>query len=158
MGPSDLLTDTLPFTGGPAFLQPLSSALFFPKGSAPPSGLQPSRVPPTSPDSCPLPVPGAGRDAETGLAGSTDQGAASEQGPLYMDTPKGGPEIGLGLSHSCSSLFAGMELVACPRLVGAGTAAEEPLPAHQAPWPLSQRLAAKEPSGSEPSAFTFLNS
>uniref|UniRef100_A0A4W2CA28 AP-4 complex accessory subunit Tepsin n=1 Tax=Bos indicus x Bos taurus TaxID=30522 RepID=A0A4W2CA28_BOBOX len=158
VGPSDLLTDTLPFTGGPAFLQPLSSALFFPKGSAPPSGLQPSRVPPTSPDSCPLPVPGAGRDAETGLAGSTDQGAASEQGPLYMDTPKGGPEIGLGLSHSCSSLFAGMELVACPRLVGAGTAAEEPLPAHQAPWTLSQRLAAKEPSGSEPSAFTFLNS
>ena len=75
-----------------------------------------------------------------------------------MDTPKGGPEIGLGLSHSCSSLFAGMELVACPRLVGAGTAAEEPLPAHQAPWTLSQRLAAKEPSGSEPSAFTFLNS
>ncbi|XP_070630021.1 AP-4 complex accessory subunit tepsin isoform X2 [Bos indicus] len=158
VGPSDLLTDTLPFTGGPAFLQPLSSALFFPKGSAPPSGLQPSPVPPTSPDSCPLPVPGAGREAEIGLAGSTDQGAASEQGPLCMDTPKGGPEIGLGLSHSCSSLFAGMELVACPRLVGAGTAAEEPLPAHQAPWTLSQRLAAKEPSGSEPSAFTFLNS
>ncbi|XP_010854611.1 PREDICTED: AP-4 complex accessory subunit tepsin isoform X2 [Bison bison bison] len=158
VGPSDLLTDTLPFTGGPAFLQPLSSALFFPKGSAPPSGLQPSPVPPTSPDSCPLPVPGAAREAETGLAGSTDQGAASEQGPLCMDTPKGGPEIGLGLRHSCSSLFAGMELVACPRLVGAGTAAEEPLPAHQAPWTLSQRLAAKEPSGSEPSAFTFLNS
>ncbi|XP_055431327.1 AP-4 complex accessory subunit tepsin isoform X3 [Bubalus kerabau] len=156
--PSDLLTDTLPFTGGPAFLQPLSSALFLPKGSTPPSGLQPSPVPPTSLDSCPLPVPGAAREAETGLAGSTDQGVASEQGPLCMDTPKGGPEIGLGPSHSCSSLFAGMELVACPRLVGAGTAAEEPLPAHQAPWTLSQRLAAKEPSGSEPSAFAFLNS
>ncbi|KAI4533809.1 hypothetical protein MG293_016828 [Ovis ammon polii] len=158
VGPSDLLTDALPFTGGPAFLQPLSSALFLPKGSTPPSGMQPSPVPPVSPDSCPLPVPGAAREAETRLAGSTDQGAASEQGPLCMDTPKGGPEISLGPSHSCSSLFAGMELVACPRLVGAGTAAEEPLPAHQTPWMLSQRLAAKEPCGSEPSAFAFLNS
>ncbi|XP_060250945.1 AP-4 complex accessory subunit tepsin isoform X5 [Ovis aries] len=158
VGPSDLLTDALPFTGGPAFLQPLSSALFLPKGSTPPSGMQPSPVPPVSPDSCPLPVPGAAREAETRLAGSTDQGAASEQGPLCMDTPKGGPEISLGPSHSCSSLFAGMELVACPRLVGAGTAAEEPLPAHQTPWTLSQRLAAKEPCGSEPSAFAFLNS
>ncbi|XP_068833872.1 AP-4 complex accessory subunit tepsin isoform X3 [Capricornis sumatraensis] len=158
VGPSDLLTDALPFTGGPAFLQPLSSALFLPKGSTPPSGMQPSPVPPVSPDSCPLPVPGAAREAETRLAGSTDQAAASEQGPLCMDTPKGGPEISLGPSHSCSSLFAGMELVACPRLVGAGTAAEEPLPAHQTPWTLSQRLAAKEPCGSEPSAFAFLNS
>ncbi|XP_069399911.1 AP-4 complex accessory subunit tepsin isoform X4 [Ovis canadensis] len=158
VGPSDLLTDALPFTGGPAFLQPLSSALFLPKGSTPPSGMQPSPVPPVSPDSCPLPVPGAAREAETRLAGSTDQGATSEQGPLCMDTPKGGPEISLGPSHSCSSLFAGMELVACPRLVGAGTAAEEPLPAHQTPWTLSQRLAAKEPCGSEPSAFAFLNS
>uniref|UniRef100_A0A452EXV5 AP-4 complex accessory subunit Tepsin n=1 Tax=Capra hircus TaxID=9925 RepID=A0A452EXV5_CAPHI len=136
VGPSDLLTDALPFTGGPAFLQPLSSALFLPKGSTPPSGMQPSPVPPVSLDSCPLPVPG------TRLAGSTDQGAASEQGPLW-------PEISLGPSHSCSSLFAGMELVACPRL---------PLPAHQTPWTLSQRLAAKEPCGSEPSAFAFLNS
>ncbi|XP_055264342.1 AP-4 complex accessory subunit tepsin isoform X3 [Moschus berezovskii] len=158
VGPSDLLTDTLPFTGSQAFLQPLSSALFSPKGSTPPSGLQPSPVPPPSLDSCLLPVPGAAREAETRLAGSRDQGAASEQGPLCMDAPKGGPEIGLGPGHSCSSLFAGMELVACPRLVGAGTAAEEPLPAHQAPWTLSQRLAAKEPSGSEPSAFAFLNS
>uniref|UniRef100_A0A8C2S8B4 AP-4 complex accessory subunit Tepsin n=1 Tax=Capra hircus TaxID=9925 RepID=A0A8C2S8B4_CAPHI len=158
VGPSDLLTDALPFTGGPAFLQPLSSALFLPKGSTLPSGMQPSPVPPVSLDSCPLPVPGAAREAETRLAGSTDQGAASEQGPLCMDTPKGGPEISLGPSHSCSSLFAGMELVACPRLVGAGTAAEEPLPAHQTPWTLSQRLAAKEPCGSEPSAFAFLNS
>ncbi|KAM9750124.1 AP-4 complex accessory subunit tepsin isoform 2-T2 [Dama dama] len=158
VGPSDLLTDTLPFTGGQAFLQPLSSSLFSPKGSMPPSGLQPSPVPPTSPENCPLPVPGAAREAETRLAGSRDQGAASEQGLLCMDTPKGGPEITLGPGHSCSSLFAGMELVACPRLVGAGTAAEDPLPAHQAPWTLSQRLAAKEPSSSEPSAFAFLNS
>lgn len=158
VGPSDLLTDTLPFTGGQAFLQPLSSALFSPKGSMPPSGLQPSPVPPTSPESCPLPVPGAAREAETRLAGSRDQGAASEQGLLCMDTPKGGPEISLGPGHSCSSLFAGMELVACPRLVGAGTAAEDPLSAHQAPWTLSQSLAAKEPSSSEPSAFAFLNS
>ncbi|TEA30684.1 hypothetical protein DBR06_SOUSAS4110138, partial [Sousa chinensis] len=158
VGPSDLLTDTLPFTGGQGFLQPLSSALFSPKGTAPPSGLQPGPVPPTSLEGCPLPARADAREAKTRLAGSREQGAGSEQGPFGTDTAKRGPELDPGPGDSCDSLFAGMELVACPRLVGAGTAAEEPLPACQAPWTSSQRVAAKEPSGSEPSAFAFLNS
>ncbi|XP_059989326.1 AP-4 complex accessory subunit tepsin isoform X12 [Lagenorhynchus albirostris] len=158
VGPSDLLTDTLPFTGGQAFLQPLSSALFSPKGTAPPSGLQPGPVPPTSLEGCPLPARADAREAKTRLAGSREQGAGSERGPFGTDTAKRGPELDPGPGDSCDSLFAGMELVACPRLVGAGTAAEEPLPACQAPWTSSQRVAAKEPSGSEPSAFAFLNS
>ncbi|KAM9045303.1 AP-4 complex accessory subunit tepsin isoform 2-T2 [Megaptera novaeangliae] len=158
VGPSDLLTDTLPFTEGQAFLQPLSSALFSPKDTAPPSGLQPGPVPPTSLDGCPLPAHADAREAKTRLAGSREQGAGSERGPFGTDTAKGGPELDPGPGDSCDSLFAGMELVACPHLVGAGTAAEEPLPACQAPWTPSQRVAAKEPSGSEPSAFAFLNS
>ncbi|XP_033294614.1 AP-4 complex accessory subunit tepsin isoform X6 [Orcinus orca] len=158
VGPSDLLTDTLPFTGGQGFLQPLSSALFSPKGTAPPSGLQPGPVPPTSLEGCPLPARADAREAKTRLAGSREQGAGSERGPFGTDTAKRGPELDPGPGDSCDSLFAGMKLVACPRLVGAGTAAEEPLPACQAPWTSSQRVAAKEPSGSEPSAFAFLNS
>ncbi|XP_026936781.1 AP-4 complex accessory subunit tepsin isoform X9 [Sagmatias obliquidens] len=158
VGPSDLLTDTLPFTGGQGFLQPLSSALFSSKGTAPPSGLQPGPVPPTSLEGCPLPARADAREAKTRLAGSREQGAGSEWGPFGTDTAKRGPELDPGPGDSCDSLFAGMELVACPRLVGAGTAAEEPLPACQAPWTSSQRVAAKEPSGSEPSAFAFLNS
>ncbi|XP_067571165.1 AP-4 complex accessory subunit tepsin isoform X11 [Pseudorca crassidens] len=158
VGPSDLLTDTLPFTGGQGFLQPLSSALFSPKGTAPPSGLQPGPVPPTSLEGCPLPARADAREAKTRLAGSREQGPGSERGPFGTDTAKRGPELDPGPGDSCDSLFAGMELVACPRLVGAGTAAEEPLPACQAPWTSSQRVAAKEPSGSEPSAFAFLNS
>ncbi|XP_007185905.1 AP-4 complex accessory subunit tepsin isoform X5 [Balaenoptera acutorostrata] len=158
VGPSDLLTDTLPFTEGQAFLQPLSSALFSSKDTAPPSGLQPGPVPPTSLDGCPLPAHADAREAKTKLAGSREQEAGSERGPFGTDTAKGGPELDPGPGDSCDSLFAGMELVACPRLVGAGTAAEEPLPACQAPWTPSQRVAAKEPSGSEPSAFSFLNS
>ncbi|XP_065753765.1 AP-4 complex accessory subunit tepsin isoform X1 [Phocoena phocoena] len=158
VGPSDLLTGTLPFTGGQASLQPLSSALFSPKSTAPPSGLQPGPVPPTSLDGCPLPARVDAREAKTRLAGSREQGAGSERGPFGTDTAKRGPELDPGPGDSCGSLFAGMELVACPRLVGAGTAAEEPLPACQAPWTSSQRVASKEPSGSEPSAFAFLNS
>ncbi|XP_029068801.1 AP-4 complex accessory subunit tepsin isoform X4 [Monodon monoceros] len=158
VGPSDLLTDTLPFTGGQAFLQPLSSALFSPKSTAPPSGLQPGPVPPTSLDGCPLPARADAREAKTRLAGSREQGAGSERGSFSTNTAKRGPELDSGPGDSCGSLFAGMELVACPRLVGAGTAAEEPLPACQAPWTSSQRVASKEPSGSEPSAFAFLNS
>ncbi|XP_068387427.1 AP-4 complex accessory subunit tepsin isoform X2 [Eschrichtius robustus] len=158
VGPSDLLTDTLPFTEGQAFLQPLSSALFSPKDTAPPSGLQPGPAPPTSLDGCPLPAHADAREAKTKLAGSREQGAGSERGPFGTDTAKGGPELDPGPGDSCDSLFAGMELVACPHLVGAGTAAEEPLPACPAPWTPSQRVAAKEPSGSEPSAFAFLNS
>uniref|UniRef100_F6SIY5 AP-4 complex accessory subunit Tepsin n=1 Tax=Equus caballus TaxID=9796 RepID=F6SIY5_HORSE len=146
-GPSDLLTDTVPFGGGQAFLQPLNSALFSPKGPAQPPPLQGS----------PLAGPGDTRE----------QGPASEPGPSGTDTTEGVPELGPGpsgcpwspvASGSCSSLFAGMELVACPRLLGAGTAAGEPPSAPQAPWTLSQSVAAREPPGSEPSAFAFLNS
>ncbi|XP_044602074.1 AP-4 complex accessory subunit tepsin isoform X5 [Equus asinus] len=156
-GPSDLLTDTVPFAGGQAFLQPLNSALFSPKGPAQPPPLQGS----------PLAGPGDTREAETGLAGSREQGPASEPGPSGTDTTEGVPELGPGpsgcpwspvASGGCSSLFAGMELVACPRLLGAGTAAGEPPSAPQAPWTLSQSAAAREPPGSEPSAFAFLNS
>ncbi|XP_023507576.1 AP-4 complex accessory subunit tepsin isoform X3 [Equus przewalskii] len=156
-GPSDLLTDTVPFGGGQAFLQPLNSALFSPKGPAQPPPLQGS----------PLAGPGDTREAETRLAGSREQGPASEPGPSGTDTTEGVPELGPGpsgcpwspvASGSCSSLFAGMELVACPRLLGAGTAAGEPPSAPQAPWTLSQSVAAREPPGSEPSAFAFLNS
>ncbi|XP_057572725.1 AP-4 complex accessory subunit tepsin isoform X3 [Hippopotamus amphibius kiboko] len=158
VGPSDLLTDALPFAGSQAFLQPLSSAFFSPKDTAPPSGPQPGPVPPTSLDGCPLPAPRDAREAETRLAGSREQGAGSEQGPFGTDTAKRGPELGPDPRDSCDSLFAGMVLVASPHLMGAGTAAGEPLLARQAPWTSSQRVAAKEPSGSEPSAFAFLNS
>lgn len=152
-GPSDLLTDAVPFAGGQAFLQPLSSTLFLSEGSAPPCPL----------DGSPVPGPGDTREAETGLAGSREPGAGSEQTLPSPDTPDTGPELGPGPSNcpwspvtsSHHSLFAGMELVACPRLVGAGIATEEP---PQVPWTLSQRVAAKEPFSSEPSAFAFLNS
>nr|XP_006199508.1 AP-4 complex accessory subunit tepsin isoform X3 [Vicugna pacos] len=155
VGPSDLLTDALPLAGDQAFLQPLSSALFTPRSTAPPSGLHPGPVSPTPLDSCLLPAPGDAVEAETRLAASTEQGPGSERGPVGMDTRQWGPELGPGPSGSSHSLFAGMELVACPRLVGAGPAVGEPC---QAPWMSSQRMAAKEPSGSEPSAFAFLNS
>ncbi|XP_019517463.1 PREDICTED: AP-4 complex accessory subunit tepsin isoform X2 [Hipposideros armiger] len=154
VGPSDLLTDAVPFAGGQAFLQPLSSALFSPRGPTP--------LPPL--EGSPLLGPRDAKEAETRLAGSREQGAGSEQSPLGTDTPNGGPELSPGL-HGCpwssvassshSSLFAGMELVACPHLVGARTVAEEP---SQAPWTLSQRVAATDLPSSEPSAFSFLNS
>ncbi|XP_032946592.1 AP-4 complex accessory subunit tepsin isoform X2 [Rhinolophus ferrumequinum] len=153
-GLADLLTDAVPFAGGQAFLQPLSSALFSPRGPTPPPPL----------DGSPLPAPGDAKEPEIRLAGSREQGAGYEQGPLGTDTPNGGLEVGPGLrgcpwspvaSGSHSSLFAGMELVACPHLVGARTASEEP---PKNPWMLSQRVAAKDPPSSEPSAFAFLNS
>ncbi|XP_006747691.1 AP-4 complex accessory subunit tepsin isoform X1 [Leptonychotes weddellii] len=154
VGPSDLLTDAMPFAGSQAFLQPLSPTLFPPKGST---------LPPP-PDGSSLSVPGDAREVESRLAGSREQGAPSEWSPLGTGSPKGAPELSLGPSSclqspaangSCSSLFAGMELVACPRLVGAGTTTEG---APQAPWTLSQKVAVREPPGPEPSAFPFLNS
>uniref|UniRef100_A0A8D2CQY9 AP-4 complex accessory subunit Tepsin n=1 Tax=Sciurus vulgaris TaxID=55149 RepID=A0A8D2CQY9_SCIVU len=60
------------------------------------------------------------------------------------------------VSVSRGSLFAGMELVACPRLGGTRAASEEPHPA-QPPQAWAQKAAATEPLGSEPSAFPFLN-
>ncbi|XP_040495980.1 AP-4 complex accessory subunit tepsin isoform X1 [Ursus maritimus] len=154
MGPSDLLTDAMPFAGGQAFLQPLNPTLFSLQGSALPPPL----------DGSSLSVPRDAEEAETRLVGSREQGAPSEWSPLGTGSPKGAPERSPGPS-SClqspaassgrSSLFTGMELVACPRLVGAGTATEE---APQPPWTLSQKVAAREPPGPEPSAFPFLNS
>ncbi|KAK2500537.1 hypothetical protein MC885_006503, partial [Smutsia gigantea] len=166
-GPSDLLTDSVPFTGDQAFLQPLSSTLFLPKSTAPPSGPQPSPMLPPPLDGTLPPASGDAREAESRPAGAREQGPGSEQDPSDTDTPKGEPEAGPGpsgclwspaASNGCNSLFAGMELVACPQLVGARTATEEPLPAPQAARTLSQRAAVKAPPDREPrSAFAFLN-
>ncbi|XP_054449350.1 AP-4 complex accessory subunit tepsin [Pteronotus mesoamericanus] len=153
-GPSDLLTDAVPFPGGQAFLQPLSSTLWSPKDPTAPRPL----------DGSPLPALGDTTEVETRLAGAADPEARPEQGLSHARTPPGGPEHSRG-PHGCpwspgasdshSSLFAGMELVACPRLVAAGTAEEDP---PRPPGTLSQRVAAKKPPGSELSAFAFLNS
>ncbi|XP_053425954.1 AP-4 complex accessory subunit tepsin isoform X3 [Nycticebus coucang] len=130
-GPSDLLTDAVPPVGGHVFLQPLSSALLPHGGSAAPH----------TPDG----------KAEARLAGSQEQGVQPEQSPGDTDSPEGGPSSRL---PSCNSLFAGMELVACPRLVGAGAAAEVSCLVPQAPQTSSQGTAAEE---LEQSAFAFLN-
>ncbi|KAF6097608.1 TEPSIN adaptor related protein complex 4 accessory protein [Phyllostomus discolor] len=154
VGPSDLLADTVPFSGGQAFLQPLTSALLSPKGPTAPPLLA----------ECPLPALGDTLEVETRLAGSEPQGAGSERGPAGADTPHGAPELGPGpggglwspvARDSPGSLFAGMELVARPCLAEAGPAEEEPA---CAPWTLAPRAAAQEQPGSEPSAFAFLNS
>ncbi|KAL2764540.1 AP-4 complex accessory subunit tepsin isoform 2, partial [Daubentonia madagascariensis] len=139
-GPSDLLADAVP-AGGRVFLQPLSSALLPTRSPAP-------RPPP---DASPLPALGDASGAETRLAGSREQGARPEQGPGDTDTLEGGLS---GCPWSRDSLFAGMELVACPRLVRARAATEASCLAPQVPRTLSQRTAAREP---ELSAFAFLN-
>ncbi|XP_066093828.1 AP-4 complex accessory subunit tepsin isoform X2 [Saccopteryx bilineata] len=154
VGPSDLLTEAVTFARGQAFLQSLSSTLFSPKDPRAPLPL----------DGCPLPALGDGKEAKTRQAVSREQEARPEGAPSGTDTPNGGTELSPGPS-SClwspvassghSSLFAGMELVACPRLVEAGPAVEE-LP--QSLWVSSQMVAAKEPPSSELSAFAFLNS
>uniref|UniRef100_A0A2K6FHK1 AP-4 complex accessory subunit Tepsin n=1 Tax=Propithecus coquereli TaxID=379532 RepID=A0A2K6FHK1_PROCO len=128
-GPSDLLADAVPLAGGRVVLQPLSSAL----------------LPPLPVDASRLPALGDASGAETGLA------ASREPGPGGTDTPEGGPS---SCPWSRDSLFAGMELVACPRPAGARAAAEVPCLDLQAARTSSQRTAAKEP---EPSAFAFLN-
>lgn len=73
-----------------------------------------------------------------------EQVTGSEQSPENTDTPKGS-------SSSCiwspNSLFAGMELVACPRL---------PCPNSQDLQPGLQKVTTEAPV-SEPSAFAFLN-
>ncbi|KAM5309481.1 AP-4 complex accessory subunit tepsin [Glossophaga mutica] len=154
VGPSDLLTDAVPFAGGQAFLQPLTST--------PVSSAGPAAPPPR--DACPLPALGDPSQVETRLAGSEAPEGRPERGPAHANTPQGGPALGPGpggclwtsaASDSRSSLFAGMELVACPRRVEAGTAEEEP---PHPPWTLSQKAAVQERPGSEPSAFAFLNS
>ncbi|XP_006145724.1 AP-4 complex accessory subunit tepsin [Tupaia chinensis] len=132
--PSDLLTGTVPLAGSQAFLQPLSSTPLLPR---PP-------VPPAPPDTSSLPAP---EEAGERLAGPQQQGAGPERGPEGTGTAQGCPE----------SLFAGMDLVACPRLQGAQGAAEEPHQAPQAPQIPLQGAAAQRPPTSEPSAFPFLN-
>ncbi|XP_021564465.1 AP-4 complex accessory subunit tepsin [Carlito syrichta] len=134
-GPSDLLTDAVPLTGGQVFLQPLSSSPILPRSPSPQLGMQSSPAPTPPPDACPDPAPRDTSEAKTRLSGSREQGVGPER----------------------ESLFAGMEIVACLHLVEAGVAVEEPCPAPRATQTSSQRTAAKEPPGSEPSAFAFLN-
>uniref|UniRef100_A0A8C2YPC9 AP-4 complex accessory subunit Tepsin n=1 Tax=Chinchilla lanigera TaxID=34839 RepID=A0A8C2YPC9_CHILA len=133
-GPSDLLTGPVPPSGAQVFLQPLSSTPVLPGSPAPTP----------APDTSPLPTPGLNL-AETPPAASREQGAQSGQGLGDTDTPGGGP------SHcpwSRDSLFAGMELVACPRLPNRGP---------HIPQTWAERAAATEPPGPELSAFAFLN-
>ncbi|XP_055097426.1 AP-4 complex accessory subunit tepsin isoform X2 [Symphalangus syndactylus] len=152
-GPSDLLTDAVPLAGSQVLLQPLSSTTVSPRSPAPSSEMPSSPVPTPPPDASPIPAPGDPSEAEARLAES--RGWGPERAPGGTDSPKRGPS---SCMWSRDSLFAGMQLVACPRLVGAGAAAGESFPdAPRTPGTSSQRTAAKEPPGSEPSAFAFLN-
>uniref|UniRef100_A0A2K5YEV9 AP-4 complex accessory subunit Tepsin n=1 Tax=Mandrillus leucophaeus TaxID=9568 RepID=A0A2K5YEV9_MANLE len=152
-GPSDLLTDAVPLAGSQLFLQPLSSTAVSCQSPAPSSGMPPSPVPTPPPDASPIPARGDPSKAKARLAESRGWGPERVLGGT--DSPKRGSS---NCAWSRDSLFAGMELVACPRLVGAGAAAGEScLDAPQAPQTSSQRTAVKEPPGSEPSAFAFLN-
>ncbi|XP_032003997.1 AP-4 complex accessory subunit Tepsin-like [Hylobates moloch] len=152
-GPSDLLTDAVPLAGSQVFLQPLSSTAVSPRSPAPSSGMPSSPVPTPPSDASPIPAPGDPSEAEARLAES--RGWGPEPVLVGTDSPKRGPS---SCAWSCDSLFAGMQLVACPRLVGARAAAGESYPdAPRTPRTSSGRTAAKEPPGSEPSAFTFLN-
>ncbi|XP_016048752.1 AP-4 complex accessory subunit tepsin isoform X4 [Erinaceus europaeus] len=116
--------------------KPVTSSLLPPKGPAHPMGLQPSVELPLSLEDSPLQVP--------------------EDSKEKLDTPKAGRPPSLVARDS--SLFAGMELVACPCLPGIGTMAQEPLLGTPGPWTLSPRGEAKEPPDSEQSVFAFLNS
>ncbi|XP_063098382.1 AP-4 complex accessory subunit tepsin isoform X3 [Cavia porcellus] len=143
-GPSDLLTCPVPPSKTQVFLQPLSSTPVLPSSPAPT----------LAPDTSPIPAPGRASKPETPPAASREQEAQPRQGLGDMDATQGGP------SHSpCSrdSLFAGMELVACPRLVGVQATAEEPNPAPHGLQTWAQRAAVTEPPGPELSAFAFLN-
>ncbi|KAM9210180.1 AP-4 complex accessory subunit tepsin isoform 1-T1 [Dugong dugon] len=158
--PPDLLTDSSPFSGGQPSLQPLSPSVLLPEGTAPPGGLQPSPAPTPAPRDT-RPTWESARDTETGLAVSQGPGTRS-------DIPDGGPELDPGpagcrwapVAGSSNSLFAGMELLVCPRPVRARASAKEPLLprlAPEAPRTLSPRAAAQAPLASELSAFAFLN-
>ncbi|XP_011921573.1 PREDICTED: AP-4 complex accessory subunit tepsin isoform X6 [Cercocebus atys] len=152
-GPSDLLTDAVPLAGSQLFLEPLSSTAVSCQSPAPSSGMPPSPVPTPPPDASPVPARGDPSKAKARLAESRGWGPERVLGGT--DSPERGSS---NCAWSRDSLFAGMELVACPRLVGAGAAAGEScLDAPQAPQTSSQRTAVKEPPGSEPSAFAFLN-
>lgn len=141
VGPSDLLTDPGPPPGGQVVLQPLSSSPVLP-GSLAPS---------PAADTSAFPTPRHASKAETL---PEEQGARPEQGLGDMETPEGGPGP---CPWNHNSLFAGMELVACPRLVGVQATAEGPKPAPHCPRAWAQRAAATEPPDPELSAFAFLN-
>ncbi|KAM9597954.1 AP-4 complex accessory subunit tepsin isoform 2-T2 [Trichechus inunguis] len=158
--PPDLLTDASPFSGGQPSLRPLSPSLLLSEGTAPPGGLQPSPAPTPAPGDT-RPTWESARDTETGLAVS--QGPGTRSG-----IPEGGPELDPGpagclwvpVAGGSNSLFAGMELLVCPRPVRARASAKEPLLprlAPEAPRTLSPRAAAQAPLASELSAFAFLN-
>ncbi|XP_049715318.1 AP-4 complex accessory subunit tepsin isoform X2 [Elephas maximus indicus] len=158
--PPDLLTDASPFPDSQPSLQPLSPSLCLPEGTALPGGLQPS----------PVPTP-ATRDTRAGWESSRDaeMGSAGSQEPrVRSDTLDGGPEPNSGpggclwapVANGSNSLFAGMELVACPRLVKARASAREPLlptSAPEAPRTLAPTVAAQASPTSQLSAFAFLN-
>ncbi|XP_007958006.1 AP-4 complex accessory subunit tepsin [Orycteropus afer afer] len=158
--PPDLLTDAEPLMGGQPSLQPLSSISPLPEGPPPAGRLQPSPAPTLAPRDT-RPGGKSTREAEKAPAGFQGLGAKSE-------TTDGGLESGTGpagcqwapAASSSNSLFAGMELVACARLLKARASAEKPLPAHsapEAPRTLPPRAAAQAPPASELSAFEFLN-
>ncbi|KAM4844085.1 AP-4 complex accessory subunit tepsin [Thomomys bottae] len=129
-GLSDLWTDPVLSSEAPVFFQPLGSAPILPQ----------IPEPTPSPDTCLLPDPR--------ILSRTERGPGDAA--TRKDTPGGCPG-----SHG--SLFAGMELVARPRLVGSGAATEEPCPAPGPPAIASPGEAAPALPGLEPSAFSFLN-
>ncbi|KAM6164694.1 LOW QUALITY PROTEIN: AP-4 complex accessory subunit tepsin [Rhynchocyon petersi] len=100
--PPDLLTDTMPFSGNPLSLQPLSPSLLLPNDTDPPGNTYLGQA--------------SSGEAKRGLAGP--QGSGSKSDPL-----DGGPEPDQGLkgcpwvsaASGSNSLFEGMELVGCPR-------------------------------------------
>ncbi|XP_051015151.1 AP-4 complex accessory subunit tepsin [Acomys russatus] len=134
LGAADLLTSPVPPPASQVFLQPLSSTTVVPR----------SPEPTPSPDTFPLSALEGASEVRTQLTCSGEQGTGSERSPENTDTPKGSSSSSM---WSPNSLFAGMELVACPRL---------PCPSSQDLQPGLQK-ATTEASVSEPSAFAFLN-
>ncbi|XP_029340066.1 AP-4 complex accessory subunit tepsin isoform X2 [Mus caroli] len=134
VGPADLLTSPVPAPGSQVFLQPLSSATVVPR----------SPVPTPSPNTLPPSALEEPSEVRTQLVCSSEQGTESEQRLENTDTPE---DSSSPLPWSPNSLFAGMELVACPRL---------PCPSSQDLQADLQKVTTEGPV-SEPSAFAFLN-
>uniref|UniRef100_A0A8C6H945 AP-4 complex accessory subunit Tepsin n=1 Tax=Mus spicilegus TaxID=10103 RepID=A0A8C6H945_MUSSI len=134
VGPADLLTSPVPAPGSQVFLQPLSSATVVPR--SPVLFPSPNTLPPSA-----LEEPS---EVRTQLLCSSEQGTESEQRLENTDTPE---DSSSPLPWSPNSLFAGMELVACPRL---------PCHSSQDLQTDLQKVTTEAPV-SEPSAFAFLN-
>ncbi|EDL34726.1 AP-4 complex accessory subunit tepsin [Mus musculus] len=134
VGPADLLTSPVPAPGSQVFLQPLSSATVVPR--SPVLFPSPNTLPPSA-----LEEPS---EVRTQLVCSSEQGTESEQRLENTDTPE---DSSSPLPWSPNSLFAGMELVACPRL---------PCHSSQDLQTDLQKVTTEAPV-SEPSAFAFLN-